>query len=205
MSVESPRFERLQSCVVPLLIDDVDTDQIIPAKYLKTTCREGLGEGLFAHWRKDPGFVLHRPELRSAQVLLAGENFGCGSSREHAPWALLDYGFRAVLSPSFADIFRLNALRNGLLPVAVEATIQRRIAAAVIEDPAAQVTIDLRAQRLTLPDGGEVAFAVDAFARRCLLDGIDQLGYLLRQAPLIEAYESAHLPAFDTRRPEAAR
>ncbi len=199
-----PRFTRLRSGLVPLLIDDVDTDQIIPAEFLKATGRGDLGEGLFAAWRRDPGFVLHAPEYRGARVLLAGENFGCGSSREHAPWALLDYGFRAVLSPRFADIFRAHALRNGLLPVTVASEVHRRLATAVEIDPGAEITLDLEAERLALPDGSEVGFAVDPFARRCLLEGIDQLGYLLHRREEIEAYEARQPPSIDTRYAEAA-
>ncbi len=200
----SPRFTRLESRMVPLLIDDVDTDQIIPAEHLKATGRGDFGEALFAAWRRDPGFVLNRPEHRGARVLLAGENFGCGSSREHAAWALLDHGFRAVVSPRFADIFRANALRNGLLTVTVEREVHRRLATAVEGDPGAEVTIDLEAEQLTLPDGTEVAFAVEPFARRCLLEGVDQLGYLRRQEAAIAAYEARHPPRFDTRQGEVA-
>ena len=204
MAREIPRFSRLRSRLVPMLIDDVDTDQIIPASYLKITGREGLAEGLFCPWRQDPECVLHRAELRSAQVLLAGENFGCGSSREHAPWALLDYGFRAVLSPCFADIFRINALRNGLLAVAIDRGVYRQLAMAIESDPLVEVAIDLEASRLTLPGGDSVAFQVDAFARRCLLEGIDQLGYLLRQQAATRAYEARHPAPVDTRWPGAA-
>ena len=187
-----PRFTRLRSPMVPLLIDDVDTDQIVPARYLKTTGRGNLGEALFAGWREDPDFVLHRPESRGARVLLAGDNFGCGSSREHAPWALLDHGFRAVLGPRFADIFRANALRNGLLAVEVEAPVHRRLADAAADRPDAEIEIDLENLELTLPDSTVVAFQVDPFARRCLLDGIDQLGYLLGQSVEISAFEMLH-------------
>ena len=199
-----PRFTSLESRMVPLLIDDVDTDQIIPAEYLKATGRGDFGEGLFAAWRRDPDFVLHRPDSRGAEVLLAGENFGCGSSREHAPWALLDYGFRAVLSPRFADIFRANALRNGLLAVTVDRAVHQRLVAAVEADAGAEITIDLEAERLALPDGSGVAFEVDPFARRCLLDGVDQLGFLLRQRAQIEAWERCHPSRVDTRRGGAA-
>ncbi len=198
----APRFQSLSSCMVPLLIDDVDTDQIIPAEYLKIIGREGLAEGLFAEWRRDPECVLHRDVFRDAQVLLAGDNFGCGSSREHAPWALLDYGFRAVLSPCFADIFRINALRNGLLAVAIDRPLHRQLADIVEADPCAEITIDLKSSTLTLPDGTGVDFEVDPFARRCLLEGIDQLGYLLRQAEQIADYESRHPPWTDSRQPK---
>ncbi len=207
---EIPRFTRLRSPMVPLLIDDVDTDQIIPADFLKGTDRGDLGEGLFARWRRQPDFVLNSvPDTapgpsESSSVLLAGENFGCGSSREHAAWALLDYGFRAVLSPRFADIFRLNALRNGLLAVTVDHGFHRRLIGAVERDPGALVTIDLERSRLTAPDGSETALEIEPFARRCLLEGIDQLGYLLRQCREIDTYEARRPPRFDTRRPDGA-
>ena len=170
---------------VALPINDIDTDQIIPARFLKVTDKVGLGDKLFADWR-GPEFVLDRPENRDAQVLIAGDNFGCGSSREHAPWALVDWGLRAVVSTSFADIFRNNALKNGLLPVEVDAEAH----AELIAQPGAQVTLDLAAQTLTLPSGRAVRFPVDAFAKRCLLDGTDQLGYLLGLSEHIDRYEA---------------
>ena len=194
-----PRFRSLTSTMVPLLIDDVDTDQIIPAEYLKVTGRGHLGDALFAAWRREEGFVLNAPQSEGARVLLAGENFGCGSSREHAPWALLDFGFRAVVSPRFADIFSANALRNGLLVVTVERDVHRRLAAAVEGHPGAEIAIDLETQEVTLPDGSRVAFAVDPFARRCLLDGVDQLGFLLQQKARIEAWERCHPSRIDAR------
>ncbi len=190
------RFTAFTSRIVPLPIDNVDTDQIIPAEYLKTTEREGLGKALFAGWRYGPDgeprtdFVLGQPRSEGAQVLLAGDNFGCGSSREHAAWALLDHGFRAVLSTRFADIFRRNALGNGLLPVVVEPAVHRRLLAAAEADPEAAVSVDLKSRRLTLPGGEAVTFPVDPFARRCLLEGVDPLGYLLEQLPHIEAWET---------------
>ncbi|MEM7583228.1 MAG: 3-isopropylmalate dehydratase small subunit [Acidobacteriota bacterium] len=205
MSTEAPRFSSLSSRIVPLLIDDVDTDQIIPAEYLKVTGREGLAEGLFAAWRQDPECALHREVFQGAEVLLAGENFGCGSSREHAPWALLDYGFRAVLSPCFADIFRINALRNGLLTIAVDRALHQWLAKSVGQDPTLEITIDLERSTLTLPAGSpfgaEVPFEVDPFARRCLLDGVDQLGYLLQRHAAIASYETNHPARFDSRQP----
>lgn len=199
-----PRFTRLRSPMVPLLIDDVDTDQIISAEYLKVTHRGDLGEGLFAAWRRDPDFVLERPSSLGARILLVGENFGCGSSREHAPWALLDYGFRAVISTRFADIFRANALRNGLLPVTVDRSIHQRLASAVELDPGVEITINLETERLTLPGGFRIFFETEPFARRCLLEGIDQLGYLLRQTDAIEAHEARQPHWVDTRRAEDA-
>lgn len=198
-------FTRLTSRLVPLPLANVDTDQIIPAAYLKVTDKSGLGQGLFANWRfapdgePDDEFVLNRPQHRGAEILLAGENFGCGSSREHAPWALLDYGFRAVVSPRFADIFRSNALKNGLLAASVPHTTHEALLRAVEADPEVTITIDLGAQRIILPGGAAVAFRIDPFARHCLLHGVDQLGYLLAQLPRIEAYEAKHPPRVDTR------
>lgn len=188
-------FTQLTSRVIPLPQRDVDTDQIIPARYLKVTDKAGLSEGLFAGWRylpdgsPDPDFPLNRAEYQGAQILLAGDNFGCGSSREHAPWALAGWGLRAVISTSFADIFRNNALKNGLLPVAVDAETQRQLFNLAAESSDSQFTIDLAEQTLTLPDGRKAAFPLDAFNKTCLLEGIDQLGYLLKYTAEIEAYE----------------
>jgi len=190
-------FTTLTSAVVALPADNVDTDQIIPARFLKTTARTGLGAHLFADWRFDAAgcpradFVLNHPSASGARVLVAGRNFGCGSSREHAPWALLDYGFRAVVSTAFADIFRANALTNGLLPVTVDAASHARIVA-LAADPGARVTIDLRRERVTLPSGDEIAFPIDPFARHCLLTGVDAMGFLLAEQGAIAAYERAH-------------
>jgi 3-isopropylmalate/(R)-2-methylmalate dehydratase small subunit len=193
----------ITGAVAPLPSINVDTDQIIPASYLKVIDKAGLGEGLFANWRwkngrigePDSGFVLNRPEHREATILLAGDNFGCGSSREHAPWALLAGGFRAVLSTRFADIFRSNALKNGLLVVEIDRATSDALFAAVAADPASRVAIDLEAQTIALPDGSSVAFEIDPFARRCLLDGVDPLGYLLDRLPEIEAWERTQGPA----------
>jgi 3-isopropylmalate/(R)-2-methylmalate dehydratase small subunit len=178
---------------VVLPIENVDTDQIIPARFLKVTTKTGIGKHLFADWRYDaasnprPDFVLNRPEAAGATVLVAGDNFGCGSSREHAPWALHDYGFRAVVSTSIADIFRNNALKNGLLPIVVGADAHARLLAA----PGAQVTISLEDQSITLPDGTRVGFPIDPFARYCLMNGVDELGFLLSAEPEIAAFESS--------------
>jgi len=191
-------FRTLTSRLVPLPRDNVDTDQIIPARFLKVTDKAGLGERLFADWRFDadgrprPDFVLNRPEFQGAQILLAGDNFGCGSSREHAPWALLAYGFRAIISTSFADIFRNNALKNGLLPVVVDPGTHRRLFDLVAEDPGVEVRVDLESQALWLPDGQQVTFPIDEFSKRCLLQGTDELGYLLNLEPAIEKYEQEH-------------
>jgi 3-isopropylmalate/(R)-2-methylmalate dehydratase small subunit len=181
----------IRSRTVVMPSSNIDTDQIIPARFLTTTTREGLGAHLFADWRYDgdgaarPEFVLNRPEARGCQVLVAGRNIGCGSSREHAPWALLDYGFRAVVSTEIADIFRSNSLKNGLLPVVVDEVTH----AWLVEHPGAEVEIDLPATELRLPDGRAVTFPVEAFARYCLMNGVDELGYLLQQADAIAAYE----------------
>jgi 3-isopropylmalate/(R)-2-methylmalate dehydratase small subunit len=187
---EPIRIIRSRTAVLP--VDDVDTDQIIPARFLKGTTRAGLGKRLFADWRHDaegrprPDFFLNRPEAAGAEVLVAGRNFGCGSSREHAPWALRDHGFRAVVSTSFADIFRNNALKNGLLPVAVDAKTHQALLAA----PGSTVAIDLEARSLTLDDGSRTEFEVEPFARYCLLNGIDELTFLLSLEPAIAAHEA---------------
>jgi 3-isopropylmalate/(R)-2-methylmalate dehydratase small subunit len=189
------KFDRLTSRLVPLPSENVDTDQILPARFLKTTNRTGMGKLLFYDWRYDaagrpkPEFILNKPESSGAAVLLAGNNFGCGSSREHAPWALTDFGFRAIISTSFADIFRNNALKNGLLPVLVEKPVHRRLFEMVAADPGVQVTIDLESQSLLLPDGTSVGFLIDPFSKKCLLEGVDELGYLLAQQERIARHE----------------
>lgn len=190
-------FTKITSRLVPLPARDVDTDQITPARFLKVTDKRDLSKFLFYDWRFDaqgqprPGFILNQPRAAGASVLLAGDNFGCGSSREHAPWAMLHFGFRAIISTSFADIFRNNSLKNGLLPVVVDAATHAALMERVLKDPAAQVTIDLESQTLTLPDGAAVSFPNDPFSRRCLLEGVDQLGYLLKHDAEIAAYEKA--------------
>jgi 3-isopropylmalate/(R)-2-methylmalate dehydratase small subunit len=191
-----PTFTTLTSRLVPLPANDVDTDQIIPARFLKVTDKEGLGANLFADWRylpdgsPRPDFALNLPENQGAQVLLAGDNFGCGSSREHAPWALAAWGLRAVIATSFADIFRGNALKNGLLPVAIDAAAHARLLAAREGSPGATVTIDLAAQTVELPDGTVAEFSIDGFAKRTLLQGIDELGYLRSFEKEIAAHEA---------------
>jgi 3-isopropylmalate/(R)-2-methylmalate dehydratase small subunit len=193
------QFTKITSQLMPLPHNDVDTDQIIPATYLKVTNKDGLVEGLFSRWRyredgsPDPDFALNRNECQEAQILLAGDNFGCGSSREHAPWALLGWGFKAVISSSFADIFRNNSLKNGLLPVRVDEATLKQLFSLVEEDPQVQVTIDLEAQTLTLPDGRRITFPIDNFSKSCLLAGVDQLGYLLNLEALISDYEASRL------------
>ncbi len=188
-------FTTLTSRIVAIPTDHIDTDQIIPARFLKTISKNGLGVNLFADWRYDgqgrpkPDFPLNQPEHQGARILLAGDNFGCGSSREHAPWALADYGFRAIISTSFADIFRNNALKNGLLPLIVDDDTHQQLFSLAAEDPDVEVTIDLDTQSLMLPDGRRVAFPIDGFSKVCMLEGLDQLGYLLKHAPQIEAHE----------------
>ena len=184
-------FSVLSSRTAVLPADNVDTDQIIPARFLTTTQSSGLGRHLFADWRHDAhnqpreDFVLNRPEAIGARILVAGHNFGCGSSREHAPWALLDYGFRAVISTGIADIFRSNALRNGLLPVVVDTQTHEWL----IAHPGAELSIDLRNCMLSLPDGRQVSFEVEPFARHCMLHGVDPLGWLLSREEDIRRFE----------------
>jgi 3-isopropylmalate/(R)-2-methylmalate dehydratase small subunit len=180
---------RSRSVVMPA--SNIDTDQIIPARFLTTTTREGLGRQLFNDWRyrpdgsENPGFILNQPEAKGCRILVAGRNFGCGSSREHAPWALMDFGFQAVISTEIADIFRSNSLKNGLVPIVVdEATSQW-----LLEHPGAQLSVDIESTTLTLPDGRDVQFPLESFARYCLLNGVDELGYLLSKQAAIEAYE----------------
>jgi len=183
----------LESRTVVLARENVDTDQIVPARFLKVTDRKGLGKALFSDWRyaadgtPRPDFVLNQPAAEGCRVLVAGDNFGCGSSREHAPWALVDAGFGAVVSTRIADIFRNNALKNGLLPVVVDAPSLARLMAA----PGATVRIDVSAQTITLPGGGEARFPLDAFARFCLLNGVDELGFLRSKEEAIAAFEAS--------------
>jgi 3-isopropylmalate/(R)-2-methylmalate dehydratase small subunit len=201
------RFERFTSRLVPLLVDNIDTDQIIPARFLKTITKEGLDRQLFYDWRYDaegnpkPDFILNQPRARGAGILLAGDNFGCGSSREHAPWALTQFGFRAVISTSFADIFRQNALKNGLLPIVVPAAIHAALREAVARDADYTVTVDLAAQKLILADGTEVEFPIDPFAKYCLLEGVDELGYILQHEDTIRAFEAEHPSPINTLAP----
>jgi 3-isopropylmalate/(R)-2-methylmalate dehydratase small subunit len=184
--------KRVNSKTVVIAASNVDTDQIIPARFLTTTTKDGLGKHLFADWRyladgaANPDFVLNRAEARGCQVLVAGRNFGCGSSREHAAWALLDYGIRAVISTEIADIFHSNALKNGLLPI----TVDEAMASWLLAHPGASVDIDLESERLTLPTGAGARFSIEAFARHCLLNGLDELGYLRSKLDDIERYEA---------------
>jgi 3-isopropylmalate/(R)-2-methylmalate dehydratase small subunit len=192
-------IRRFTSAVVALPNENVDTDQIIPARFLKTTQKAGLGKALFADWRYDsqgglrPDFPINHPDAAGAAILLAGNNFGCGSSREHAPWALIDFGFRAIVSTSFADIFRNNALKNGLLPIAVPGEIHAELFRMAAAPAGLTLTVDLEDSAVGLPDGRLIEFAVDPFSRRCLLDGVDELGYLLRMEDRIAGYESRQL------------
>jgi 3-isopropylmalate/(R)-2-methylmalate dehydratase small subunit len=198
-------FTNFESRIVPLAINNIDTDQIIPARFLKTTTKQGLDQQLFCDWRYDaagaprPDFILNQSRVKGAQVLLAGDNFGCGSSREHAPWALTQFGFRAVISTSFADIFKQNSLKNSLLPIVVPADVHAELFAAVAADPDAQVKIDLASQTLTTPGGRRVEFPIDGFSKHCLLEGVDELGYLLLRDAAIAAYEARRVGSIDTR------
>jgi 3-isopropylmalate/(R)-2-methylmalate dehydratase small subunit len=186
-------IDRIVSKTVVIASSDIDTDQIIPARFLTTTTKEGLGKQLFADWRylpdgsPRPDFILNSPEARGAEILVAGRNFGCGSSREHAPWALLDYGFRAVISTEIADIFRGNSLMNGFLPIVVDEQTSQWL----LQHPGAEIEIDLAAMRLTLPTGTSAAFPIEPFARHCLLEGLDELGFLRSKLDDIERFEAA--------------
>jgi len=199
-------FRTFTSAVIPLPAENVDTDQIVPARYLKVTAKEGLRDALFHDWRydedgglKEPLFVMDRVAMLDRKILLVGDNFGTGSSREHAPWALTAWGIRAILSTSFADIFRNNALKNGLLPIQVETERHRQLFALVDANPTAQLTVDLEAQVVHLPGDEDLPFEVDPFARMMLLAGTDEMGYLTDQLPRIDAWEAAHPARVDTR------
>jgi len=189
---------KISSRLVPLPNENVDTDQIAPARFLKTTTKTGLAGILFHDWRYDsagnprPDFILNRPEVAGASVLLAGANFGCGSSREHAPWALYDFGFRAIISTSFADIFRNNCLKNGILPIIVDPRLHDQLLAQTEEDMTREVMIDLATQTLLVPDGTSVSFPIDPFSKRCLLEGLDDLGYILKYSQKISQFEALH-------------
>ena len=197
-------FESFTSRVIPFPAENVDTDQIIPARFLKTTDRWGLSEALFNDWRFNddgtpkPEFVLNRREMQGRRILLTGDNFGAGSSREHAPWALTAWGIRAILSTSFADIFRSNSLKNGLLPIVVEAERHRQLFELLATNPDVELSVDLEAQVVHLPGDEDLPFDVDPFARRMLLEGTDEIGYLLGREAVIAAYEAAHPPRIDT-------
>jgi len=195
------KFTPFASTLVKMGIDNIDTDQIIPARFLKTISKDGLGDQLFFDWRYEASgapkadFILNTPAAKASQVLLAGDNFGCGSSREHAPWALTQYGFRAVISTSFADIFKGNSLKNGLLPIVVSRDVHAKLFALPGD---ATVSVDLASQTLTLPDGTKAEFPVDAFSKTCLLEGVDELGYILQQSAAIGAFEAGRVGSINT-------
>ena len=198
-------FITFTSAVIPLPAENVDTDQIVPARYLKMTDKAGLAEALFRDWRfeadgslKEPRFVLDRPEMAGRKILLVGDNFGAGSSREHAPWALTSWGIRAILSTSFADIFRSNSLKNGVLPIVVDPATHARLFAMLADDPNAALTVDLAEQGILLPDGSTIDFEIDAFSKRMVLAGTDELGYILAKDAEISAWEAAHPPRIDS-------
>jgi len=195
------QYKIIESRMVPMPVDNIDTDQIIPARFLKTTTKDGLDKQLFCDWRYNADgspkadFILNTPRGQGASILLAGDNFGCGSSREHAPWALTQFGFRAVISTSFADIFKGNSLKNGLLPVVVSKEIHAKLFALAENTP---ISIDLESQTLALPDGTKVKFAVDSFSKHCLLNGIDELGYIQQHESQIAGYEKSRTCALNT-------
>ena len=191
------KLTQIQGSIVAIPMNDIDTDQIIPARFLKVTDKDGLGKAAFCDWRyledgatPNPDFILNNPAYEGASVLVAGDNFGCGSSREHAPWALLGAGFQAVISTDFADIFRNNALKNGLLPIIVDRDTQQQLFSLAEEDPSTSVSVDVETQTMTLPDGRAVAFPLDGFSKYCLLNGVDQLGYLLALDDEVRRFET---------------
>jgi 3-isopropylmalate/(R)-2-methylmalate dehydratase small subunit len=198
-------FTVFTSRVIPLPAENVDTDQIVPARYLTMTGKAGLAEALFRDWRfegdgslKEPRFVLDRPEMQGRRILLVGDNFGAGSSREHAPWALTAWGIRAILSTSFADIFRSNSLKNGVLPIVIDAATHARLFEMLAADPEAELTVDLAEQGILLPDGSTIEYDIDPFAKRMILAGTDELGYLLLKDAEIGAWEAGHPPRINS-------
>jgi 3-isopropylmalate/(R)-2-methylmalate dehydratase small subunit len=200
-------FTSIESRAVVLAVDNIDTDQIIPARYLTTVSRAGLGAHLFHDWRfgRDgqprADFVLNTPAARGCTILVAGHNFGCGSSREHAPWALAEFGFRAILATSFADIFRQNALKNGIVPVVLTRPLHEALVAELADSPQTLVAVDLRSQMVRLPGGREIAFEIDSFARECLLNGVDEVGFVLRYTAEIARHEERHPSPINTLQP----
>ncbi len=199
------KLKHVQGSIVAIPVNDIDTDQIIPARFLKVTDKDGLGKAAFCDWRyledgktPNPDFILNKPEYGGASVLIAGNNFGCGSSREHAPWALIGAGFKAVISTEFADIFRNNALKNGLLPIVVDEETQKQLFSLADEDPNSSVSVDVEAQSLTLPDGRQVQFPLDGFSKYCLLNGVDQLGYLLNLGEDVREFEERNPQRVET-------
>ena len=191
-------FKILKSKFVAIKVNDIDTDQIIPARFLKVTDKTGLGDNVFSDWRynedgsKKEDFIMNQPVAQGVKILIAGDNFGCGSSREHAPWALTGFGFSAIISTSFADIFKNNSLKNSLLPIEVDEETQAELFNLADEGSQAEITVDLSQQKLTLPSGRKVEFPIDSFSKMCLLDGVDQLGYLQKHLSAIEEYEESH-------------
>jgi 3-isopropylmalate/(R)-2-methylmalate dehydratase small subunit len=190
------KVTQFEGSIVSIPVNDIDTDQIIPARFLKVTDKVGLGKVAFCDWRyledgetPNPDFILNKPEYKGASVLIAGNNFGCGSSREHAPWALIGAGFQAIISTEFADIFTNNALKNGLLPIIVDEDTQQQLFSLAEEDPTTSVSVDVESQILTLPDGRKVKFPLDEFSKHCLLNGVDQLGYLMNLEDVVQGYE----------------
>lgn len=197
-------MNKLSGSLVALPINDIDTDQIVPARFLKVTDKNGLGDACFSDWRYEsdgtpkPDFILNNPDYKNASVLIGGHNFGCGSSREHAPWALMGAGFKAIVSTYFADIFQNNSLKNGLIPIVVDEETHKQLISLAEEDPTTEVSIDLENQTLVLPDGRGVAFPIDGFAKYCLLNGVDQLGYLQGLEDDTVTYEEAHTSGVNT-------
>jgi 3-isopropylmalate/(R)-2-methylmalate dehydratase small subunit len=199
------RFRVFTSRVIPLPAENVDTDQIVPARYLKVTDKHGLAEALFRDWRfeedgslKEPPFILDQPAMAGRGILLVGDNFGAGSSREHAPWALTAFGIRAILSTSYADIFRSNSLKNGVLPIVVDAATHARLFELLAADPDAELTVDLAEQGVLLPDGSTIDFEIDPFAKRMIIAGTDELGYLLSKEAELSTWEAGHPPRIDS-------
>jgi 3-isopropylmalate/(R)-2-methylmalate dehydratase small subunit len=198
------QFTTLSATMVTIPTENIDTDQIIPARFLKVTDKQGLGDNLFSDWRYDADgnpkddFILNTEQGHKAQILVAGDNFGCGSSREHAPWAIMSYGFRAVISTSFADIFRNNSLKLGLLPIIIDKDTHYQLMSLIEEEPDTTITVDLANQTIQLPDGRKVNFPIDNFSKSCILNGVDQLGYLQQQAPTVKAYETKNKDRVNT-------
>jgi 3-isopropylmalate/(R)-2-methylmalate dehydratase small subunit len=198
------KFTHLTAAMIAMPTENIDTDQIIPARFLKVTDKEGLGENLFYDWRyhadgtPKEDFILNTEQGRKAKILVAGDNFGCGSSREHAPWAIMGYGFRAVISTSFADIFRNNSLKLGLLPIVVDKEMHFQLMSLIEEEPDIEISVDLESQTIQLPDGRKVQFPIDNFSKTCILKGVDQLGYLQSRASAVEAYEAEHKDRVNT-------
>jgi 3-isopropylmalate/(R)-2-methylmalate dehydratase small subunit len=197
-------FTNLTSKMISLPIENIDTDQIIPAQFLKVTDKNGLGQNLFFHWRfqgdgtPNPDFILNKEEAQGAKILVAGDNFGCGSSREHAPWALLAQGFKVVISTSFADIFRNNSLKNGLIPVIIDQETLLQLQSLIEEDPDCAISVDLASQTITLPDGRQVEFPIDNFSKTCIIQGVDQLGYLQSKLDDVVAFEKENSTRVNT-------